>query len=122
MILAHTVKGWLLDSFKGRNATHQMKKLTKDDLKGFRDRLNIPVTDEQIDQDLAPFYHPGADSEEIQYMLARRESLGGSLPKRKVDVKPLTLPGDDAYAELKKGSGKQEIATTMAFVRCCATS
>lgn len=117
VILAHTVKGWLLDSFKGRNATHQMKKLTKDDLKGFRDRLNIPVTDEQIDQDLAPFYHPGADSEEIQYMLARRESLGGSMPHRKVEAKPLTLPGDDAYAELKKGSGKQEIATTMAFVR-----
>ncbi|MCK5891047.1 MAG: pyruvate dehydrogenase (acetyl-transferring), homodimeric type [Aeromicrobium sp.] len=118
VILAHTIKGWLLDSFKGRNATHQMKKLTKDDLKGFRDRLNIPITDAQIDDgDLAPFYHPGADSEEIQYMLARRESLGGSMPKRTVPAKPLTLPGDDAYAELKKGSGKQQIATTMAFVR-----
>ncbi|GAA1735271.1 pyruvate dehydrogenase (acetyl-transferring), homodimeric type [Aeromicrobium alkaliterrae] len=117
VILAHTIKGWLLDSFKGRNATHQMKKLTKDDLKGFRDRLNIPVTDEQIDQDLAPFYHPGADSEEIQYMLARRESLGGSLPKRRVDPTPVKLPGNDVYAELKKGSGKQQIATTMAFVR-----
>ncbi len=118
VILAHTIKGWLLDSFKGRNATHQMKKLTKDDLKGFRDRLNIPITDAQIDDgDLAPFYHPGADSEEIQYMLARRESLGGSMPKRTVPAKPLTLPGDDAYAELKNGSGKQQIATTMAFVR-----
>ena len=118
VILAHTIKGWLLDSFQGRNATHQMKKLTKDDLKGFRDRLNIPITDAQIDDgDLAPFYHPGADSEEIQYMLARRESLGGSMPKRTVPAKPLTLPGDDAYAELKKGSGKQQIATTMAFVR-----
>lgn len=118
VILAHTIKGWLLESFQGRNATHQMKKLTKDDLKGFRDRLNIPVSDEQIDRDeLAPFYHPGADSEEIQYMKARREALGGSMPLRTVDPTPLKLPGDDAYKALKQGSGKQQIATTMAFVR-----
>ena len=118
VILAHTVKGWTIESFEGRNATHSMKKLTKVDLKQFRDRLQIPVTDEQIDNsDIAPYYHPGKDSEEIQYMLARREKLGGSLPKRVVKTKSLTLPGDDAYARLKKGSGKQEIATTMAFVR-----
>ena len=118
VILAHTVKGWLLESFQGRNATHQMKKLTKDDLKGFRDRLNIPVTDAQIDgDDLAPYYHPGADSEEIQYMIARREALGGSLPARKVDPVTVKLPGDDVYTPLKQGSGKQQIATTMAFVR-----
>ncbi|GAA2076819.1 pyruvate dehydrogenase (acetyl-transferring), homodimeric type [Aeromicrobium halocynthiae] len=118
VILAHTIKGWLLESFQGRNATHQMKKLTKDDLKGFRDRLNIPISDEQIDaDDLAPFYHPGADSEEIQYMLARREALGGSLPRRTVDPTPLKLPEEKTYAALRKGSGKQEIATTMAFVR-----
>ncbi len=118
VILAHTVKGWLLESFQGRNATHQMKKLTKDDLKNFRDRLNIPVTDEDIDRDeLAPFYHPGADSEEIQYMMARREALGGSLPKRRLDVTPVKLPADDTYKALRQGSGKQEIATTMAFVR-----
>ncbi|KAA1378538.1 pyruvate dehydrogenase (acetyl-transferring), homodimeric type [Aeromicrobium fastidiosum] len=118
VILAHTVKGWLLESFAGRNATHQMKKLTKDDLKGFRDRLNIPVTDEQIDgSDIAPFYHPGPDSEEIQYMKARREALGGSLPKRVVDPTPVKLPDPKVYEELKKGSGKQQIATTMAFVR-----
>ncbi|AWB91856.1 pyruvate dehydrogenase (acetyl-transferring), homodimeric type [Aeromicrobium chenweiae] len=118
VILAHTVKGWLLESFAGRNATHQMKKLTKDDLKGFRDRLNIPVTDEQIDgSDIAPFYHPGEDSEEIQYMKARRESLGGSLPKRIVNPTTVKLPDPAVYEELKKGSGKQQIATTMAFVR-----
>ncbi len=118
VILAHTVKGWLLESFQGRNATHQMKKLTKDDLKGFRDRLTIPISDEQIDgDDLAPFYHPGNDSEEIQYMKARRDALGGSMPVRKVDPTPVKLPGDDVYAPLKKGSGKQQIATTMAFVR-----
>ena len=83
VILAHTIKGWLLESFQGRNATHQMKKLTKDDLKQFRDRLYIPISDEQIDgDDLAPFYHPGNDSEEIQYMKGRRDALGGSMPVR----------------------------------------
>ncbi|MCD9197402.1 pyruvate dehydrogenase (acetyl-transferring), homodimeric type [Aeromicrobium wangtongii] len=118
VILAHTVKGWLLESFAGRNATHQMKKLTKDDLKGFRDRLNIPVTDEQIDgSDIAPFYHPGEDSEEMQYMKARREALGGSLPQRIVNPTTVKLPDPAIYEELKKGSGKQQIATTMAFVR-----
>lgn len=118
VILAHTIKGWLLESFQGRNATHQMKKLTKDDLKGFRDRLNIPISDERIDgDDLAPFYHPGDDSDEIQYMKARRDALGGGLPQRRVDPVPVKLPGDDVYTPLKQGSGKQQIATTMAFVR-----
>ncbi|OUZ09430.1 pyruvate dehydrogenase (acetyl-transferring), homodimeric type [Aeromicrobium sp. PE09-221] len=118
VILAHTVKGWLLESFQARNATHQMKKLTKDDLKNFRDRLHIPVTDEQIDSsDIAPFYHPGKDSDDIQYMLERRKQLGGSLPKRVIRGTDLELPDKKFYGELKKGSGKQQIATTMAFVR-----
>jgi len=118
VILAHTIKGWTIESFQGRNATHQMKKLTKDDLKLFRDRLNIPVTDADIDNsDIAPFYHPGADSEEIKYMMSRREQLGGSLPKRVVNPVPVKLPEDTMFDELKQGSGKQAIATTMAFVR-----
>ncbi|MDR6119066.1 pyruvate dehydrogenase E1 component [Aeromicrobium sp. SORGH_AS981] len=118
VILAHTIKGWLLESFQGRNATHQMKKLTKDDLKRFRDRLNIPVSDAQIEgDDLAPFYHPGEDSEEIQYMRARRDALGGGLPQRRVDPVSVKLPEPDTYSALSKGSGKQQIATTMAFVR-----
>ena len=118
VILAHTVKGWMIDSLMGRNATHQMKKLTKDDLKLFRDRLRIPVTDEDIDDsDIAPFYHPGNDSEEIKYMMSRREALGGSLPKRVVNPVPVKLPEDSMFDELKQGSGKQAIATTMAFVR-----
>ncbi|WP_370186895.1 pyruvate dehydrogenase (acetyl-transferring), homodimeric type [Aeromicrobium sp.] len=118
VILAHTIKGWLLESFQGRNATHQMKKLTKDDLKGFRDRLNIPVSDAQIEgDDLAPFYHPGEDSEEIQYMRARRDALSGGLPSRRVDPVSVKLPEPDTYSALSKGSGKQQIATTMAFVR-----
>ncbi|SKB09371.1 pyruvate dehydrogenase (acetyl-transferring), homodimeric type [Aeromicrobium choanae] len=118
VILAHTIKGWLLESFMARNATHQMKKLTNEDLKTFRDRLRIPITDEQIDSpEGAPYYHPGADHEDIRYMLERRQELGGSLPSRIVRAKPLDLPQDDAYADLRKGSGKQQIATTMAFVR-----
>jgi pyruvate dehydrogenase E1 component len=119
VILAHTIKGWLLDSFKGRNATHQMKKLTADDLKGFRDKLHIPITDQQLDESgyVPPFYHPGADSDEIQYMLSRREALGGPIPSRTFEAKALKLPGDPVYAELAQGSGKQSVATTMAFVR-----
>ncbi|MFY0407230.1 pyruvate dehydrogenase (acetyl-transferring), homodimeric type [Solicola sp. PLA-1-18] len=118
VILAHTVKGWTIDSLEGRNATHQMKKLTKDDLKKFRDRLYLPISDAQIDDaDVAPFFHPGRDHEHIQYMLDRRRQLGGPVPRRVNRSAPLTLPGDDAYAELQAGSGKHPIATTMAFVR-----
>jgi len=118
VILAKTIKGWTIDALEGRNATHQMKKLTKDDLKRFRDRLYLPISDKAIDgADIAPFYHPGADSPEIQYMLERRRQLGGSLPQRVVRAKPVKLPGDEVYAELKKGSGKQPVATTMALVR-----
>ncbi len=118
VILAKTIKGWTIDALEGRNATHQMKKLTNDDLKKFRDRLRLPISDADIDNsEVAPFYHPGNDSPEIQYMLERRRLLGGPLPQRRVDPTPLKLPGDEVYAELKQGSGKQAIATTMAFVR-----
>jgi pyruvate dehydrogenase E1 component len=118
VILAHTIKGWTLGSgFEGRNATHQMKKLSKSDLKEFRDRLYLEISDQDLEADLPPYYHPGKDSDEIQYMQERRKALGGYLPSRAVRAKPLELPGDDVYAELKKGSGKQQIATTMAFVR-----
>jgi pyruvate dehydrogenase E1 component len=117
VILAKTIKGWTLESFEGRNATHQMKKLTKADLKAFRDRLYLPISDEALDAELPPYYHPGEKSDEIQYMKERRAALGGASPKRVVRAKPLTLPGDAAYAELRAGSGKQQIATTMATVR-----
>jgi pyruvate dehydrogenase E1 component len=117
VILAHTIKGWTLESFEGRNATHQMKKLTKADLKAFRDRLYLPISDEALDADLPPYYHPGEKSDEIQYMKERRAALGGALPKRINRSKPLTMPPAEAFAELKKGSGKQQVATTMAMVR-----
>ncbi|WP_026341349.1 pyruvate dehydrogenase (acetyl-transferring), homodimeric type [Actinomadura atramentaria] len=118
VILAHTIKGWTLGTdFEARNATHQMKKLTKAELKEFRDRLYLDIPDSALEGELPPYYHPGEDSDEIQYMRERRAALGGFLPKRVVRAKPPALPGDAAYGELKKGSGKQNVATTMAFVR-----
>nr|WP_307829404.1 pyruvate dehydrogenase (acetyl-transferring), homodimeric type [Actinomadura viridis] len=118
VILAHTIKGWTLGpDFEARNATHQMKKLTKAELKEFRDRLYLDIPDSALEAELPPYYHPGEDSDEIEYMRERRAALGGFLPKRVVRAKPLKLPGDPVYAELKKGSGKQNVATTMAFVR-----
>ncbi|HYU56746.1 MAG TPA: pyruvate dehydrogenase (acetyl-transferring), homodimeric type, partial [Actinomycetota bacterium] len=117
VILAKTVKGWTIGSFEGRNATHQMKKLSKQDLKDFRDRLYLDIPDSALEAPLPPYYHPGESSDEIQYMKERREALGGHLPHRVVRAKPLKLPGDPVYADLMKGSGKQAVATTMAFVR-----
>ncbi|MCU1689914.1 MAG: 2-oxo-acid dehydrogenase subunit, homodimeric type, partial [Jatrophihabitantaceae bacterium] len=117
VILAHTVKGWTLENFEGRNATHQMKKLSKTDLKAFRDRLYLDIPDSALEADLPPYYHPGENSDEIQYMKERRAALGGALPKRVVRSKPLPLPGAAVYEELKGGSGKQQIATTQAIVR-----
>jgi pyruvate dehydrogenase E1 component len=118
VILTHTIKGWTLGKdFEARNATHQMKKLTVAELKEFRDRLYLPIPDSALEAELPPYYHPGEDSDEIQYMHERRAALGGVLPRRVLRAKPLTLPGDQAYDELRKGSGKQAVATTMAFVR-----
>ncbi|HET6290047.1 MAG TPA: pyruvate dehydrogenase (acetyl-transferring), homodimeric type, partial [Amycolatopsis sp.] len=121
VILAHTIKGYGLGpSFEGRNATHQMKKLTLDDLKLFRDAQRIPISDEELERDpkLPPYYHPGKDSAEIEYMIGRRKALGGFLPERRPKAsKALVLPGDKVYEGIRKGSGKQEVATTMAFVR-----
>ncbi|CAI9411015.1 pyruvate dehydrogenase (acetyl-transferring), homodimeric type [Aestuariimicrobium sp. T2.26MG-19.2B] len=120
VILAQTIKGYFLGKhFAGRNATHQMKKLALDDLKGFRDRLQIPITDEQLEANPyePPYYHPGDDDPRIKYLKQRRQELGGFLPERRNQPAALTLPGDKAYASVKKGSGQQQIATTMAFVR-----
>ncbi len=119
VILAQTVKGYGLGSgFAGRNSTHQMKKLKSDDLKALRDSLRIPIPDEQLEDPYsAPYYHPGADDPAIQYMLERRRQLGGFVPERRHAPKPLTLPDPKVYELLKKGSGHQEVASTMAFVR-----
>jgi pyruvate dehydrogenase E1 component len=120
VILAKTIKGWTLGShFEGRNATHQMKKLTLDDLKTFRDRLYLDIPDSVLEANPyePPYYHPGKDSDEIAYLMERRQALGGSLPQRNTKYTALQLPENKLYADLKKGSGKQKIATTMAFVR-----
>ncbi|MDO5866122.1 MULTISPECIES: pyruvate dehydrogenase (acetyl-transferring), homodimeric type [Paenarthrobacter] len=120
VILAKTVKGYGLGPhFEGRNATHQMKKLTMEDLKAFRDHLRIPISDEQLDADLyrPPYYHPGMDAPEIQYLMERRKALGGFLPERRPGHTPVTLPEAKSYDIAKRGSGKQQAATTMAFVR-----
>ncbi|MEU4428805.1 pyruvate dehydrogenase (acetyl-transferring), homodimeric type, partial [Actinoplanes sp. NPDC024001] len=101
------------------NATHQMKKMTLDDLKGFRDRLYLDISDKQLEENpyLPPYYHPGEKSDEIQYLQQRRRDLGGFVPTRSVRSKPLTLPDQHAYASMKRGSGNQPVATTMALVR-----
>ena len=118
VILAHTIKGWTLGKdFEGRNSTHQMKKLTKDELKQLRDRLYIDISDKALEGELPPYFHPGPHSAEIEYMKERRSQLGGVLPRRMVKHNPLPLPGPEIYDELKRGSGKQAVATTMAFVR-----
>jgi pyruvate dehydrogenase E1 component len=118
VILAKTIKGWTLGShFEGRNSTHQMKKLTLDDLKEFRDRLHIPIPDSAMDPYLPPYYHPGASDPVVEYAMETRRKLGGSVPSRRIVNKPLTLPGDSAYEAVRRGSGKQAVATTMAFVR-----
>ncbi|MFG1905072.1 pyruvate dehydrogenase (acetyl-transferring), homodimeric type [Kribbella sp. NPDC048928] len=117
VILAQTIKGWTIEALEGRNATHQMKKLTSDDLKAFRDRLYLPIEDKDLEDAYnPPYFHPGTDSPEYQYMMDRRKQLGGSLPERRVQPKTLKLPGDDVYKPLSKGS-HAPVATTMALVR-----
>ncbi len=120
VILAKTIKGYGLGpSFEGRNATHQMKKLTLDNLKDFRDAMQIPVTDAVLEENpyLPPFYHPGENDPAIQYLQERRRELGGYVPERRSRFTQITLPDDSAYEVARRGSGKQEIATTMSFAR-----
>lgn len=120
VVLAHTIKGYALgSSFAGRNATHQMKKLKDYDLKFLRDLFDLPFTDAQLEDDPlnAPYYHPGPDAPEIQYALDRRRALGGFVPERRVNYEPIGLPDPKGFDILKRGSGAQPVATTMAFVR-----
>jgi pyruvate dehydrogenase E1 component len=118
VILAKTVKGWTLGShFEGRNSTHQMKKMSMEDIVEFRDRLGIPIADDQLDAKLPPYYRPADDSPEAKYLQERRAALGGSIPSRRKISRPLAQPDDSVYESVRRGSGQQEIATTMAFVR-----
>ena len=116
VILAHTVKGWTLGSlFEGRNATHQIKKIGDTELKAFRDKLQLPISDKQLDEGIAPYYHPGSRSDEIDYLMSRRLALGGTLPKRVVRDRRLTVPADSPWTESIKGSGGRAASTTAAF-------
>jgi pyruvate dehydrogenase E1 component len=118
VILAKTVKGWTLGShFEGRNSTHQMKKMTLEDIIEFRDRLEIPLADDKLDKYTPSYYKPAADSPEMKYLEERRRELGGSIPSRRKVSRPLPQPADSVYESVRRGSGQQEVATTMAFVR-----
>ena len=118
VILAKTIKGWTLgSSFEGRNSTHQMKKMSLEDIMQFRDTLHLDIPDEKLDKYLPPYLKPAADSPEALYLAERRAALGGSIPRRRSISRPLTQPDDSVYDSVKRGSGHQEIATTMAFVR-----
>ncbi|GAB4393850.1 MAG: pyruvate dehydrogenase (acetyl-transferring), homodimeric type [Gammaproteobacteria bacterium] len=116
VILAKTIKGYGMGAAgEAQNITHQQKKMNTEQLKAFRDRFNIPVSDEQIES--VPFYHPGLDSAETQFLQAKRKALGGSLPARRIECEKLAIPQLEAFASVLNGSGDREISTTMAFVR-----
>ncbi|MEW8069823.1 MAG: pyruvate dehydrogenase (acetyl-transferring), homodimeric type [Candidatus Thiodiazotropha sp.] len=116
VILAKTVKGYGMGvAGEGQNITHSQKKMGEAALKAFRDRFNIPISDDQIGA--APFYKPPTDSPEMQYMHQRRQDLGGFLPQRRTKVEPLQVPALDEFKILLEGSGERDQSTTMAFVR-----
>jgi pyruvate dehydrogenase E1 component len=115
VILARTIKGYGLgEAGEGKNVTHQQKKLNEEELREFRSRFDIPLTDEQCAE--VPFYRPAEHSEEAQYLRARREELGGYVPQRSVRAKPLVADHDELFNEFLTGSEGREVSTTMAFV------
>ena len=115
VVLAKTIKGYGLgETGEGRNVTHQQKKLNEKELREFRDRFGIPISDEEVVD--APFYRPTPDSPEMVYLHERRKTRGGSLPARRVKDEPLEAPAPDFYAAFFEKSGS-EVSTTMAFVR-----
>jgi pyruvate dehydrogenase E1 component len=116
VILAKTIKGYGLgEAGEGRNVTHQQKKLNEKELREFRARFNVPISDEEIAE--TPFYRPPLDSVETKYLLERRQALGGFLPRRNVQAEPLHIPPLSQFGLFLKGSGESEVSTTMAFVR-----
>ncbi len=119
VILAKTIKGYGLgESGEGKNITHQQKKLNEEEMKEFRSRFGIPISDEEIPS--APFYRPSEDSPEIRYLKERREELGGFLPQRNRKIRPIKTPPEDIFEEFYKGTEGREVSTTMVFVRLLA--
>ena len=120
VILAKTVKGYGMgEAGEGQNITHSQKKMGEDSLKAFRDRFNIPISDEDISK--TPFYKFPEDSVEMEYMRQSRERLGGYMPVRSDTAEPLVIPGLEVFDALLKDSGDREFSTTMAFVRMLST-
>ena len=116
VILARTIKGYGLgEAGEGKNITHQQKKMNESDLRSFRTRFGIPVSDEEIAE--APFYRPPDDSPELEYMREKRKALGGFVPSRAVHVEPVNAPIDPIFEEFFKGTGGRKASTTMVFVR-----
>jgi pyruvate dehydrogenase E1 component len=119
VILARTIKGYGLgEAGEGRNITHQHKKLNEDELRAFRDRFEIPISDDEISE--APFCRFAEDSAEFQYLIERRRALGGFVPQRRVRGQPMEAPSLDLFEEFLTGSGERKVATTMALVRMVA--
>ena len=115
VVLAKTIKGWTLGTgVEGRNVTHQTKKMSEVELRVFRDRLQLPIPDSKLAE--APYYHPGPDSEEVQYLMERRRALGGALPRRVVRNRPLLPLNPAVTAEFRSGS-QIAVSTTMVFSR-----
>ena len=117
VILAKTVKGYGMGTWgESLNPTHQTKKLDDSGVKAFRDRFNIPISDDKLGE--VPFYHPGEKSPEVEYMRSRREKLGGYLPKRRPKTsKKLEAPKLEVFERLLKSTGERENSTTMSFVQ-----
>ncbi len=116
VIIAKTVKGYGLgEAGEGKNISHQQKKLNEKELREYREKLNIPISDEKVVD--APFYRPKQSSVEMKYLLKQRESLGGFVPERKLATKKLSLPKSEFYTDFYKGTKDSQISTTMAFVR-----
>ncbi len=116
VILVRTVKGFGMgEAGEGRNITHQQKKLNEEEMRYFRDRFNIPISNEEIEH--FPFYRPEENGKEYKYMMSRRKVLGGSLPSRQELAPALKAPNEEFFAEFYKGSGNREASTTMAFVQ-----
>ncbi|KAB2845885.1 MAG: pyruvate dehydrogenase (acetyl-transferring), homodimeric type, partial [Melioribacteraceae bacterium] len=116
VILARTVKGYGLgEAGEGKNITHQQKKLNEEELKHFRTRFGIPISDDEVSK--APFYRPAEDSQEIRYLKQRRKELGGYVPKRVVKNQPVQTPSEELFEEFYKGTEDREVSTTMVFVR-----